>query len=214
MASRSTRGARGTVSGPGAGQDFVVTSNIREVLADLRQFDRKLATATRRRLRQSGDDAIEDMRGILAEPSPGIVTGVITKRGRDARGRRRRLVVGVETEEASGRARSRGARDATAAALRTRVVAGQSRQTIRITGAGDAFSRSYNLLRWRHPIRFNPETTTASEVPWVEQGGRPYFGTVIGKRFPQIRREVDEALGEALDAIAQHSGTTRAPGPV
>lgn len=207
MASRSTRGARGTVSGPGAGQDFQLRSNLRGVLSDLKEIDPKLATATRRKLRQSGDDALEEMRKVLAEPSPGVVTRVIKTAGRDSRGRRRMLATGVETREAD-RTRSRGARAGVARGLKTRVVTGKTRQTIRITGSGDAFARSYNLLRWRHPIRFNPETTTASQVPWVEQGGRPYFGTVVARRQREIFRRIDDALGEALDTIAKARTTT------
>lgn len=163
-----------------------------------------MATSTRRRLRQSGDEAIADMRSVLGEPSPGVVTRINTKvtttRADGSQGARRRRIVGVDTADAK-RSRSRGARAATAAALKTRVVTGVSRQSIRITGAGDAFSRSYNMRVWRHPIRFNPETTTKNDVPWVSQAGRPYFGSVIGKRWPQIRQNVDAAIAEAVDAI-------------
>lgn len=210
MASRSTRGARGTVSGPGAGADFRVESNIREVLADLREFDRKLATATRRRLRQAGDDAIEEMRQVLAEPSPGIVTQVHTRVemavGKNGAYLRRR-VSGFDTAAAKSTT-SRGARNAVASALRTRVVAGKTRQTIRISGSGEAFARSYNLARWRHPIRFNPATTSKSNVPWVEQAGRPYFGAVVAKHHRDIYRRVDEALADAIDAIARNRATS------
>lgn len=210
MSSRSTRGARGTVSGPGAGADFQITSNIREVLADLREFDRALATETRRRLRQAADGAIEEMRRVLAEPSPGVVTQVHS-RMEFAQGKRgiyaRRRVTGFDTAAAKG-AQSRGARDAVAAGLRTRVVAGKSRQTIRITGSGEAFARSYNLPRWRHPVRFNPATTSAKNVPWVEQAGRPYFGAVVAKQRAEIYRRVDEALADAIDAIARNRATS------
>ena len=58
--------------------DVQIESNLRTILADLKEFDPKLATAVRRKLRQSGDDAIAEMRAVLAEPSPGIVTGTRT----------------------------------------------------------------------------------------------------------------------------------------
>jgi hypothetical protein len=155
---------------PGAGGDFEVRSNIRQVLADLKEFDPKLATATRRRLRASGDEAIAEMRGVLGEAPPG------------------------------GGARSRGSRDAAAGALKTRVVAGRSRQTIRITGSGDPFAKGYNKARgWRHPV-FGRE-------PWVQQQGRPYFGSVVVGHGPRMREAIDEALGEAIDAIATNKAT-------
>ncbi len=195
---------RGEGAGPGSGVDFGGTSNIRQVLADLKQIDPRLTTATRRKLRQSGDEAIAEMRSVLAQPSQGVVTRTTTSLARrsDGSGPRRLRVTSFATAAAS-RTRSRGARAAIAAGLRTRVVAGESRQKVRITGPGDAFARSYNMPLWRHPIRFNPATTSKNDVPWVTQAGRPYFGTVVGRRWREIRKNIEDALTEALDIIAR-----------
>lgn len=191
--------------------DVQVDSNLRVILQDLRLFDPKLATMVRRKLRQSGDEAIAEMRQILAEPSPGIVTGTQTAitrtRADGSRGSRRVRIVSVTTAAAAS-SRSRGARQEIASGLQVRVNTGKTRQSIRLTGAGAPFPRSYNMRVWRHPIRFNPETTTKNDVPWVSQGGRPYFGLVIVRRADQMRSRVFEALDEALAEIARARAMT------
>lgn len=193
--------------------DVRIESNIRTVLADLKEFDPKLATMIRRKLRQSGDEAIAEMRQVLAQPSPGIVTGTtraITSRRMDGTyGARRVRLTGIQTEEVNGR--SRGARQATAAGLKTQVRTGATRQSIRLTGAGGPFPKSYNKPMWRHPIRFDPATTSKDEVPWVSQGGRPYFGTVVLRQADQMRKRVYEALDEALAELARERGV---PSPI
>lgn len=194
--------------------DVEVESNLRAILADLREFDPKLATLTRRKLRQSGDEAIAEMKQILDEPSPGIVTGtqtaVTSVRADGSRGPRRVRVVGVTTAAAAS-SRSRGARQAVASGLQVRVNTGRTRQSIRLTGAGAPFPRSYNMRVWRHPVRFNPDTTTKNDVPWVSQGGRPYFGLVVVRRARQMQSRVFEALDEALAEMARDRGT---PNPI
>lgn len=187
--------------------DLQVETNLRQVLADLKEFDPRLATATRRRLRQSGDEAIAEMRDVLSQPSPGIVTRTrtaVTTSSLDGRtGLRRRVrLVGVETQDAQS-SRSRGSRQAVAGALKTQVSTGKTRQGIKLRGSGTPFARSYNMTVWRHPIRFNPATTSKDDVPWVSQGGRPYFGAVILKQSTQIRTRVYEALDEALAELAR-----------
>lgn len=190
---------------PGA-LDVQVETNLRAILADLREFDPRLATSVRRRLRQSGDEAIAEMREILAQPSPGVVTrtrtAVTTQRMDGTRGARRVRIVGVETAEAKG-SQSRGARQEIAGSLRTTVSTGKTRQGIKLRSSGAPFPRSYNMPVWRHPVRFNPDVTSKDDVPWVSQGGRPYFGAVLVKRSTQIRSRVYEALDEALAAIAR-----------
>lgn len=200
MASRSTRGARGVGS---TDLEIRARTNVKELLAELKQVDPKLATALRRRLRQSGDEALEVMREILAQPSPGVVTARRYSLGLDSRGRARRMVSGVETTGSRGR--GRGSRLAIANRLKVQVRTGNraSSQGLRISGVGDPFSRSYNLIRWRHPVRFNPETTMASQVRWVEQGGRPYFSKAIAAHYKTIYANVDAAIDDAREALGR-----------
>lgn len=188
--------------------DVHVETNLRQVLGDLKEIDPRLATAVRRKLRQSGDEAIAEMRQVLAEPSPGIVVGTrtaLTKRRMDgtvAKTRRVRLV--EVTTQASTSGQSRGSRAQIAAGLRTRVSTGKTRQSVRLSGAGGPFPKSYNLRLWRHPVRFNPATTTKDQVPWVTQGGRPYFGAVIVKHATAMRSRLYEAIDEALVEISRN----------
>lgn len=162
---------------------FTVTSNLRDVLADLKKFEPKLATATRRRLRRSGDDAIAEMRGILAQPPPGGSQGALR----------------AAYEGGGSAAVSRGSRRETAAGLKTRVLTGKRVQTVRIVGRGDPFSRSYNMASFRHPVYGNTDV-------WVDQSGRPYFGVVIGKRRDAIQKEIEAAVQEAIDVLAGKGG--------
>ena len=119
---------------PGEGADIVVTSNIREVMARLKEFDPALARETRRRLRRSGDEAIARMRGVLAQPPPG-----------------------------GGRGESTGARDQAASALTVRVMTGKRQQGVRIVGSREPFAKSYNKRSWRHPVYGNREVWAEQE---------------------------------------------------
>lgn len=172
-------------------------TNIKQILDDVKAIDPKLATALRRRLRQAGDTAIEAMREKLALPSPGVVTSRRYGLGLDSRGRARRRVTGVESTGSRGN--SRGAREQVARRIKMQVRTGtrKSTQGLRINAGGGPFARSYNLIRWRHPVRFNPATQTANQVPWVEQGGRPYFTQAIAENYKRLYAEVDLAIDDA-----------------
>lgn len=193
-------GGRSPLAPNSSALDVEVRGNIREVLADLREFDRKAATATRRKMRQAGDDAIAEMRSILAEPPPGNVSGVktaLTRRRLDGTvaSSRRIRVTGFTTVASAGR-RSRGKREQVAAQLKPRLVTGQTRQTFKITGSGGPFARAYNMPYFRHPV--------FGSGAWATQAGRPYFGAVVLRHSPQIRSRIMEALDEAIDAMADH----------
>lgn len=208
-----SRGPRGSALGPGGGIEVLIASNIRQILLDLKELDPKLARETRRKLRQSGDETISEMRAELSKPSPGVVTQRIVRRSRraDGTGQMRYRLQGVVTTGARGSGR-RGSRAAIAAGLKTRVVMGQSRQSIRITGAGDPFARSYNMTSWRHPVflvgreRGARAGIDAGELrkgaAWVEQGGVPYFGDVILRNRKNIQERVEEAMTAAIEAMA------------
>ena len=190
--------------------DVYATVNLGGVLEELKSFDEPLAREVRKRLRAVGDDVFDEMRGILRLPSLGVVTGHTLSRTRGditGSGQLRWRVVELQTESARW-ARSRGARESTAAGLRTGVYTPKfGRQAVKLTAPGDAFSRSYNKKFWRHPVRFDPEKTTKNKVKWVEQAGRPYFGMVVLSRQEEILREVNEAIADALAAIEAHTGS-------
>ena len=199
MASRSTRGARGGSTDLGVSADM----DVKAILEQLKAVDPALARSLRRRLRQSADEAIAVMREVLAQPASGVVSKRHYKLGLDSRGRTRRVVSRVDARAGAGR--SRGSRANTSSKLRVAVRTGAkpSTQGVRLTGDGGAFSRSYNLLRWRHPVRFNPATQTKSQVPWVEQAGTRYWSLGLGAddNFKRIRANVEAALADAQEAI-------------
>lgn len=184
------------------GFDVHANLDLRGVLAQVKQVDPMLARALRKRLRQSGDQSIKKMRDILAEPSKGLVTNVIRGAGQDARGyNRRSLAIGVETT--GGRGRSKGTRQAISKGIKIAVRTGAkpSTQGIRLTSSAPSvapMARSYNKLRWRHPIIHNPSVTSPT---WVMQAGAPYFGKVVTDDVALIRENVLAAIDEAITQI-------------
>ncbi len=157
---------------PGEGVEITVTSNLREVLAGLKEVEPALARTTRRSLRRSGDEATAEMRGILAQPPPG----------------------GTARAAYEGGFTSRGSRDQASAALRTQVQTSKRREGVRIVGSREPFAKSYNKRSWRHPVFGNTDV-------WVEQEGRPYFGSVVAKHAPAMRDAIERALVEALEQV-------------
>lgn len=190
-----------------AAEGLGVSANVdlRGLLRTLKEIDPALARAVRKRLRQSGDEAIVEMRRILAEPSKGLVTRVVRGEGTDARGARRRsIALGVESTGSRGR--SKGTRDAIAKGIKVAVRTGAkpATQGVRLTSSAPSvapMARSYNMLRWRHPVRFNSANQDASEVQWVMQAGNPYFGKVLTDRAGDIKQRVLEAIEDAQTEV-------------
>lgn len=196
MAGRSSTGARG-----GSGEvDFDIKSNLRQVLADLKEFDPKLATEVRKRLRASGEVAIKAMGDILDESSGGTVTGKSYRLGTDRRGRVRRRVAGVKTKEAN-RARSTGARQEIKRGLKLKVTAGKSRTTVRLATTSGGLRKAMNTQSWRHPV-FGDR-----DAAWVEQPGSQYFNRGAYGQAAAINAAMQDAIKVALDAIATRNIT-------
>ena len=172
-----------------------VRSNLAGALRALREFDPKLLTEVRKQLRVIGNETLTEMRSTVLQPPP---EGRTRTPGRPAL-YSRRLTAGDTT-------RSRGSRQAIAQGLKVTIPTGAGRGTrasIRLSGVGTAFPRAYNREVFRHPIRFDPATTSRNDVRWVEQSGRPYFGRVIVDRGDRMRSQMIEALENALAAIAR-----------
>ena len=195
MASRSTRGARG---GDGI-VDFDVQSNLREVLAAVKEFDPKLATAVRKKFRAIGAAAIQAMGEILDEPPPGMVTSSNYAMGLDSRGRLRRLRTGVNTKGANRR-RSSGQRQVVKQGLRTRVTTGKTRTSIRVTTNDGTLRKIYNTRSWRHPVFGDTET-------YVEQAGTRYFSRGAYAQSQATVHALNEAITEALAAVDRASSS-------
>lgn len=195
MATRRS-GASGEVAAAG----FDIKSNLRQVLADLKELDPKLATEVRKRLRASGDAAIAAMGAILDEDAGGVVTGKTHRLGTDRRGRAH-LVVDQINSRAAWRSRSTGARKEIKRGLRLKVSTGKARTSVRLAATSGALRRPMNKRSWRHPVFDDPNT-------WVEQPGSQYFNRAVYSEAKNLRNAVEDAVQVALDAIAAHQSTT------
>lgn len=193
MASRSTRGARG---GDGT-VDFDVQSNLRDVLAAVKEFDPKLATEVRKKFRAIGESAIKDMSAILDEPPPGMVTGFTYAKQFDSRGRLRRMKTGMSTKGANRR-RSTGQREVVKQGLKTRVTTGKSRTSIRVMATNGTLRKVYNTRSWRHPVFGDTEN-------YVEQAGTSYFNRGAYAQKQATEHALRQAIEAALEAVDRAS---------
>ncbi len=187
-------------SGETAAAGFDIKSNLRQVLADLKEFDPKLATEVRKRLRASGDAAIAAMGAILDEDAGGVVTGKTHRLGTDRRGRVH-LVVDKINSRAANRSRSTGAREEIKRGLKLKVTTGKARTSVRLTTTSGALRKAMNKRSWRHPVFDDPNT-------WVEQPGNQYFNRAVYSEAKNLRNTMEDAIQLALDAIAAHQSTT------
>lgn len=136
-------------------------ANLRALLASVKAFDKNLATGLRRTLRQQGQSAIQDMRGVLGGGEVGGAIG---------------------------------------AGIRVQIQTAKSRQGIRIQATTskmpsgkEPLVKAFNKATFRHRVY-------GGNV-WVNQSGRPYFGSVIYKHRDEIRSGVEAALADALKGI-------------
>lgn len=180
------------------GVGFEVQTNLRQVLAQLKEFEPKLATAVRRDLRHSADEAIAGMKQILDDAPTGVVTGKTHAMGTDRLGRKRLRVASLTVSDAN-RARSVGAREAIKKGLKVQVSTGKRSTTIRLTTGGSAALRkAMNRKSWRHQVFNDPET-------YVEQPGSQYFNRGIHGQVDAMRKNVQDAITVALDALELHT---------
>lgn len=189
----------------GGDADFEVrVPDLRELLADLKDFSPRLARDIRRDLRRSGEEVIASQKAILSGPLPGGVVHTGYRNGRDSLGRRRRLATfqDTATSTANGRRTTRLRADI-AKGLKVRVVAGKTRQGIELKTSGprrDGYNmaRVYQARVFRHPAFGEPDS-------WVYQKGQPYFWGPAFDGLDAMRGRVDEALGRAVAALAGRS---------
>lgn len=190
----------------GDGVEVIVRPNIniRAFFADLEAFDPALAKAIRRRLRTAGQGLIAHMKEVLDEPPPGLVSGVTketrvtafkSSRRREGKIFTKREYV-TDVKGTGSRGRHVGARDAIKAKLRTQVSTSKTRPGVRIVGSGAPFARSYNTLRFRHPVFGN-------RAKWIEQAGRPYFSHVIEMHRRELEEQVWNAIDDGLEAMGR-----------
>lgn len=142
--------------------DFDIEApDLRTLIARVREFDPKMATALRREFREAGQEIIAQQRDRLG---------------------------------------SGDVRDQIAAKLRTKVVAGKTRQSIGIaTGGpvvgGASLAKVFERSSFRHPV-FNTGQ-------WAEQAGYPYFNKPVREGADRMRERIDASIDDVIRRIAQ-----------
>jgi hypothetical protein len=179
--------------------------DLRTLLQALREVEPKLATALRRELRRAGDVIIADQRDILAGPKPGsiAVTGKRWRLVRPKNGGTPYLARRNVYEE--GESREGGVsnlRDQISRGLKTRVVAGKTRQSVQVRTTGpnaDGYNMAlvWNKRLFRHPVFGHAGST------FVYQQGQPYFFAPIQKNQAEVRDRIAAAADDAIRSITR-----------
>lgn len=160
-----------------AGQDggFAVTIDPQEWFrfkTELDRFDPALAKALRKRIKNAGMTAANEVKKTLAMSSPG---------GGVDDGASRAALIAATRVTVSFAKKSAGAK----------ITTGSSKLAAEHKGLLNV----YNMKTFRHPVFGDKEQ-------WVQQEGRPYFGAVIQKALDEsLVKEVRAALDEAAFAI-------------
>lgn len=146
-------------------------ASLRSLLLRIKAFSPALATATRKRLRAAGDDIVADVRAALMDYQPSSPSGKTT-----------------------------GLREGLAAGTRVSIKAGVAKQGIsietspsRLAAPQKSMAKAWNRETFRHPVY--------RTGVWVDQKGRPYFGSVIEGKKEKMLLAVEEALNEALKGM-------------
>lgn len=153
------------------GQDVSVEiqpDDLRLLLGDIKAFDTKLATATRKRLRQAAEPAVADVRHVLLSGSYRTDAGLT-----------RGLAAGTKVSIRTG--------------VRTNGVSITTTGT-KLPPEKRAMVKAFNQSTFRHPAFGNRDA-------WVNQAGRPYFGSVLWERRASMRSAMEQALHDALETI-------------
>jgi hypothetical protein len=168
-------------------------ASLRELLTHFKEIPPKVKTETRRALRGVGDDIIAGQRAILDGPLPAGIT--ITGRSTVLRLNKKTGKYGLRTinkygDQAVKRpGRSSGLREGIKAGLVTRVVTGESRQSIEIKtqNSKGTMSTGWNSTKFKHPV-FGKKNN------WVLQAGQPYF-------FEPVFKGRDAMIANAIDIL-------------
>jgi hypothetical protein len=159
-------------SGRGGLDVQVDTSQWQQMIRDLKQFDPKLATALRKRLRNSGNWAVDRIRKNLELPSPD---------GGPDTGDMRALLSAATKVTLSFSAKNAGVKVTTSGA--------------QVPKDRRGILKAYNLKEFRHPVFGDKET-------WIAQRGRPYFVQAFDAELQKLtRQEINAALEEAIAVL-------------
>ena len=149
------------------------------LLVEVKEFDKQLGLRLRKNIRDAAKPIVEDVKKTVLD-GPGK--------------------------------RDVGVRKAIAAGVRVRIGTNVKRGgsvTIAATGGAlpanrKSMLRSYNKEKgWRHPVFPRKHLGgLLTSTKWVQQMGRPYFGSVILAHKEDLAKAVEKALDEAAAALA------------
>jgi len=177
-------------------------SNLREVLASVKKFSPALARKLRKDLRGTGDEIIADQQQALDGPlPPGVaVAGKRTRLIVPKDGRKpyfRRVNVYEEREAAARNRPSRGMRQGIKRSLKTRVVAGKTRQGVQVRANSrvSPMTHAWQARIFRHPV--------FSTGKFVHQRGQQYFWAPAVKGRDRAAIKVEQAIASALSEMSK-----------
>lgn len=182
--------------------------NLREVLAELREVDPKLANALRRELRQAGDEIIAAQRAALAQRPPRV--GGSEKRLVMIRPRRGKPYFAFRRFYQPGDTRTGGVsqlRAKISSGLRVRTSASARRQGVEFrTGGpnnnGANMARVFEKVRFRHPVFGRPGQ-------YAEQFGQPYFFKPVTDEMKlRMAGRINNAIDDAFASLNRRTTTT------
>lgn len=187
------------LDGTGAEEIRVDPPNLRQLLADLKQFEPKLVKSLRAGLRKAGTPMVKEMQAEVRKATTG---------GRSGKNAylRSRTIKGIDFDGSVLREREsytahRGTREAIARGIGLRIAPGVRTPGIRVVSAGStldpsrkAMVKAFNRTTFRHPVFGNRND-------WVNQSGRPYFGAVIDRHREAFQKAVEEAIAAATKTL-------------
>lgn len=175
------------------------TPDLRSTLAAAKEFSPKLARGLRKELRSVGDDIIAKQRAVLSGPLPS---------GVEKTGQRTRMVLNKKTGSIvlakrnvyrDKAVRRKGGttemREQIKAGLKTRVVAGKTRQgvSVRTTRSQAPLSIIWQSKRFRHKAW--------GRLPYIDQKGQPYYWEPVLEGRDAARKKAGDAIDAALSEM-------------
>lgn len=169
-------------------------SEFSALLNDVKAFDKNLGNAIRKRVRDAGKPMVKKMQAAVTDPQSKRSARIVQVR------RKQRTGEEVEVRTNTSALVAKG--------IAFRIATGKTGGAGRFVSSGKslppsrkAMFRALNKPKFRHPV-FNTGE-------WVEQAGRPYFGSVILSE----QDELLDAINKALDDAAEALGRSRIRGP-
>jgi hypothetical protein len=161
-------------------RNYVDAREFSRLQRELKDFDRKLATAVRRELRDAAKDVASHVAREVRDTPPPNDNPRVTAGTRD------RIAAGVGVRISTGAGKKGGD---VAIVASSKALPAERKRMVQL----------YNRDRpWRHPVFGNRDV-------WQVQRGAPYFDKTILERAGDLRAAVERAMKRAADALARRA---------